>query len=351
MKTGYIAAAIIVIIIIIVALFLLFYPANKTALTTPNKGSGSAPIVSQKFSQQFCVNGPGNATMTGFALSHGIECFRTDISLNPNEVSSISNESAKGAQYLGILDYVTLGAQPSQSGCVSGCNWTLATWNASVASAVANYPEVNEWEIYNEPLAGLFVSGYDNGSALNYFNMIRSASMIIKAKEPNATIVCFGGAQMYPAQSIEYEYPFYQQVWAYGASKYCDAISLHTYSLPYYNLNQTVIGNVTLAQFYNYTLFLYENLTGKPIWITETGITSNNWTAGLNLSQQKQASFLNQDVILLSEHQYVKKIYWFDLEDAPSGGQEYGLLNGSMQPKPAWYSFLHFVDNSTAQSN
>jgi hypothetical protein len=281
------------------------------------------------------------------AVGKGISCFRTDISLNENEVSFVANESRSGANYLGILDYQTVGAQPSRSGCVSGCNWTLGQWNASVSNAIAAYPEINTWEIWNEPLGEEFADGYENGSALNYFNMIRSAYTIIKNREPNSTIVCFGGAQVYPFSVVEIEYQFYSRVWSYGASGYCDAISLHAYTAPYYNFSQDISGQATLEQEYNYTLNLYENLTGKPIWITETGIPSNNWTAGINLSEQRQASFLTQDLDFFASHPFVKRIYWFHLVGY-AGGADYGLLNATtMAPKPSWYSFLGFVHNST----
>ncbi len=343
MKTKIAIVTLSLLVLVAIALFV-FMGVNRA----PTGDTTTLQQVPHSFSQRFCVNGPGNGTVTDFALKNGINCFRTDIFLSSNEISSISNGTKKGAQYLGILDYNTVGAQPSGNGCVSGCNWTLADWNASVANAIRDYPDVNEWEIYNEPLASIFISGYDNGSALNYFNMIKGAYTIIKSKEPNSTVVCFGGAMMYPVQSAAADYQFYKAVWQYGASRYCDAISLHAYSLPYYDLNQSVYGNVTLGQLYNYTLFMYENMTGKPIWITETGITSNNWVQGLNMSQQKQASFLMQDFGLFASHPYVKRVYWFNLQGPASGNTpDYGLLNaGTLQPKPAFGAFLYFSRNS-----
>lgn len=342
MRSSYIAAIAIVLIIAVSACILIYEGQQHTAAAT------HAAAAVQRYNQTFCVNGlPQNYTALGIASSNGIDCFRTDISFTPQQLAFVSNATADGAQYLGILDYNTVGAQISDGACASGCNWTLATWNASVANAVREYPGVTAWEIWNEPLASLFASGYDNGSALNYFNMIRSASTIIKAHNPNATVVCFGGAELYPLQEVEYEYEFYSQVWQLGAAKYCDAISVHVYSLPYDNLNQTLGEGFTLGMFYNATLNVYENMTHKPIWITETGIPSNNFTAGLNLSEQDQASFLNQDMQFFSKYPFVRRIYWFDFWDSPGGTQDYGLLNGSLQPKPAWYSFVRFVGNST----
>ncbi len=307
-----------------------------------NGGYAATMHPNRKFSQSFCLNAAQNSTAMDMAVYNGIDCFRTDISFNKSEVGFIANESKLGAHYLGILDYQTVGAQPSQGGCVSGCNWTLSEWNASVSNAIADYPEINAWEIWNEPLVGMFSSGYENESALNYFNMIKSAYTIIKHREPNSTVVCFGGADF-----SEADFQFYSEVWSYGATNYCDAISLHVYTTPYYNFSQVVYGQNTIGQYLNADLNSYENLTGKPIWITETGIPSNNGNGWTNMSEQRQASFLVQDLDFFASHPFVKRIYWFHLVGY-AGISDYGLLNAStMKPKPAWYSFLDFVHNST----
>lgn len=301
-----------------------------------------------KFSQSFCLNS-GNASAQQIAIENGITCFRTDIGLNQNEMSFISNTSNEGAQYLGILDYATLGVQIVNGSCVSKCNWTLNDWNASVENAIADYPEVHTWEIWNEPLVPIFSSGYENMSALNYYKMIRSAYTIIKARRPNDTVVCFGGAFIFPFSDVQAEYPFYLQVWNYGASKYCDAISLHSYTLPYYNLTQPVYSSgADIESEYNYTLNLFENMTRKPIWITETGTVSNNGTSSVNDLNDQQAAFLTQEFNFFSRYPFVKRVYWFHLADSYGQGQNYGLLDNTLQPKPAWYSFLYFVKNETS---
>src|SRR5207302_4187259 len=104
----------------------------------------------------------------------------------------------------------------------------------------------------------------------------------------------FGGAQLYPVTYVGKEYSFYYQVWNHGASKYCDAISLHAYSHEFYNLNQEPYANTTMARVFNFTINLYQNMTNKPIWITETGVPSGNWPR-YNLTEQNQARFLTQE--------------------------------------------------------
>ena len=225
----------------------------------------------------------------------------------------------------------------------SGCNWSLNDWNASVYNALSEYPEVNTWEIWNEPLVPNFASGYENGSAMDYYEMIKSAYTIIKSREPNSTVVCFGGAQLFPMSVVRYEYQFYSRVWQYGASRYCDAVSVHYYSQPLYNMSQHAEYGMSLGQELNLTLSTYENLTGKPIWVTETGYASN----GTARSDQLQAAALRQSMGFLSKYGFVKRIYWFHLAGA-SGTVDFGLLNqNTLQPKPAWGSFMYFVSNES----
>ncbi|MGI0100287.1 MAG: glycosyl hydrolase [Candidatus Micrarchaeaceae archaeon] len=335
------SAIIAIIIIVVIAVLAVSYLVYKAGTGRQSQAAFS----NRTYSQKFCVNAVQNASAMQEALANGITCFRTDIALNSSKEDYVSNITNEGGQFLGILDYETVGAQPSPSGCVSGCNWTLADWNASVYNAVLDYPEVDEWEIWNEPLVLNFASGYENGSALDYYDMIKSAYLIIKKNDPNSTVVCFGGAELYPFSYVQQEYAFYSAVWGYGASQYCDAISLHAYTGASYDLNQS-IGGATVYDEYNYTLNLYENLTNKPIWITETGIPSNNWTTGINLSEQKQASFIVQDMEFFGNYSFVKRVYWFNLEDGGSG-PDYGLLGANANPKPSWNAFLHFVGNST----
>ena len=337
-------AVILVLLAIVACAFVYTYSIGRQT------GRGSRTGNSTRFNQSFCLNAVQNSTAVLFSISNGTSCFRIDVRLNYTEAGFVSNMSAHGADFLGILDYDTVGAHPSGTGCVAGCNWTLDTWNSSVREALKEYPEIHEWEIYNEPLVSNFASGYENGSARDYFNMIKSAYAIIKSTEPNATIVCFGGAQLFPVSAFEYEYPFYKKVWEYGASKYCSAVSLHIYSLPYYSLSQQVAPGVTLEEEYNYTLYSYENMTGKPVWITETGIPSNNGTDGLSISESNQASFLYQDFSFLASRKSVSRVYWFHLVGDARLGNDYGLLNRTtLRPKPAWGVFLYFARNGTMQ--
>lgn len=296
----------------------------------------------------------GNETAMDFAVNNRVKYFRTDIRMNSTQMQNISRLSNEGVQILGILDYDTLGAQPSSSGCLSNCNWTLNDWNKTVSQAVLAYPEVHVWEIWNEPLATLFQSGFNNGSAYNYYLMAKSAYSIIKQHNSSDTVICLGGANMYSSGSApdQSSLGWTKEAWSYGLGSYCDGISLHAYtSFIYLPSQRPADASQTAGQILNESLSDYENLTGKPIWITETGLPSNNESEiGLNDSEQKQAEFVNQTLYLLLSKKYVKGVFWFNLAGYadPPYNLDFGLLNGStLEPKPSWYSFKGFLNRSS----
>ncbi|MGC8538124.1 MAG: glycosyl hydrolase [Candidatus Micrarchaeia archaeon] len=280
-----------------------------------------------------------NQSSTITALKAGIMYYRTDISQNTSQEEALSMQNRRyGAHYLGILDYDTL------PGGFSNNNWNLTTWNESVRAVVEAYPWIHSWEIWNEPWVPTFQKGYINGSAYNYYQITRSAYLIVKSAEPNATIVCFGGAPI-GSYSI---YQWYSDVWGYGAGKYCNAISIHAYPPTAGPMNQS------LVQTWSAWISKYEALTGKPIWITEFGIPSSS-NASVGYSQSNQEEFMVQAFDLFSKYPYIKRVYWYDLWGLSDGpvGNDFGLLNlsdpVSGKPSLAWYSFLSIYNRSMSK--
>src|SRR5208283_309288 len=143
-------------------------------------GLSSASVVKipENVSAIVGVGTHGNASSETKALVSGVRYYRTDITLNGNQIDQTMSENRQfGAQYLGILDYETL------AGFGANDSWNLGSWNASVSSALQKYPEIRTWEIWNEPWVRMFQTGYMNGSAYNYYEVTKSAYEIIKAKE------------------------------------------------------------------------------------------------------------------------------------------------------------------------
>ncbi|MCW6159563.1 MAG: glycosyl hydrolase [Candidatus Micrarchaeales archaeon] len=355
MRNGTVILAVLALAAVIVAVsaFLGLSPQHvtTTAASTTLRAATTVPVQSSG-NVIFGVAASTNISAVRMAISNGIGYFRTDIANNRNQEKFISNVTAAGGHYIGILDYETVGAGTSPYGCISGCNWTLSDWNASVENAVLLYPEVHVWEIWNEPQFNEWQSGFLNGSVHNYFLMLKSAYSIIKAHNATDTVLCLGGDNIYTGgRGPSYaDYLWAQQLWSYGASDYCDAISLHAYTSFTFLMTSSPDGaNQTMGSMYNETIGAYENLTGKPIWITEVGIPSNNGTgtpASLNDSIAKQSEFLNQTYSLLLAKPYIKGIFWFNLigYEHPPYEIDYGLLNATtLRPKPSFYDLIRFM--------
>ncbi|MFI5412493.1 MAG: glycosyl hydrolase, partial [Candidatus Micrarchaeales archaeon] len=296
-------------------------------------------------------------------ISDGVKYFRTRASYNSWDINAMqSNSTMYNAQYLLILSGPVILPSPVMSqnvlsnGCLANCNWTLNDWKAGVANTVKNYPFVTTWEIWNEPEGVRFQSGYENGNAIHYFNMIKSASKIIKAANPNAIVVCFGGAAINSANQLAW----YTSVWNMGASKYCDAISLHAYLNGNENLS-TIISkgrgikeNISVE--WNADINKYESLTHKPIWITETGMPAsiqNKFGATYTLSDSIQNQYLDQAFTSFISNKNVTRIYWFDaygLSDMPFG-KDFGLYNyTTLNPRASLNTFMSFYNNSNSKA-
>jgi hypothetical protein len=241
----------------------------------------------------------------------------------------------------------------SHGASISSCEWTLSDWDEKVSQAVNTYPNVHVWEIWNEPewYEGGYLCCDDNVTRMadHYFNMLRDAYKIIKTHNPSDIVIAFGGNTLnyWSPDNWDWIWQFTQQVWKLGAANYCDAISLHAYTHGYtYLLNETLWG-VTGSQYWTMALTSYETLTGKPVWITETGLASN----GGGVGQERQAAFLNQSFTFFSQLPYVKAVFWFIIEgndnaDLVSTGSDMGLITmgplNQQTPKPAFYMFQAF---------
>ena len=160
--------------------------------------------------------------------------------------------------------------------------------------------------------------------------MLKDTYNIVKQHDASDIVIAFGGNDFFdPTQLALYNtgsfadasYRNAAQVWAYGAANYCDAISLHAYADNTGNawlLNETptrngVTSKFTIQQLWNGSIKAYEQLTGKPIWFTETGEPidsppNDSTPPTISNSLQKQAVFLNQTFNLLSSIHLLEQI-------------------------------------------
>lgn len=287
-----------------------------------------------------------------------IDYVRTPVYADPKWKSAVYDPAVKDKMpMLGILmgDFIWAGpGAPYKAG------WTLDDWNSAVQAAVEQYPEIHIWEVWNEP--GLYGTplrtipqekGYFMGDAGNYLEMLKSAYGIIKKHSSSDTVIGLGGAGLFRPNNYvaKCETDFAQSVCGNGGLNFMDAISVHAYTAMQHLLTEGHSwSSETLAQVWSNNLDAYEKLAGKPIWVTEVGLPSNDTDQVKGMSPEMQARFMNQALNLLLSKQYVKSIMWWNLMGPSKMQRDFGLIdytNGTV--KPAMNEMMRFKTEQPQQ--
>lgn len=184
----------------------------------------------------------------------------------------------------------------------------------------AKYPQIETFEILNEPDISAFWSGDIKAAA--YANVVKKASEAIKAANPNAKVVAGAAGNKGNGYSGNYVGELFEN----GIYSYIDAFSHH----PYFRQDPK-------DGFINYA---YENGTKeleamggwKEVYLTETGVSS----AGI--SETKQAEYDVKTLILADIGGYDETILYnfIDTNDDPSDWNgSLGIMYSDFTPKPA----------------
>ena len=225
------------------------------------------------------------------------------------------------------------------------CNFTLNEWESAVSSNVSKYaPYVDAWEIWNEPtsptypLLDLNLTNIDTERNMAtivdfYYNMTKTASIIIHENDLNATILLLGGMNLYSAGAPNFglDWDFSSQLADRGIGQYGDAISLHAYPWTSDSANAFLVN-------YSDSLSRYQELfSNHELWVTETGQKLNNG------SEVIQAGYLNQAFdFFKGKADYV---FWYALHDDYFDDRidYFGLVDDNMQPREAYTAFQNSV--------
>ena len=244
-----------------------------------------------------------------------INWVRVDATI-PHLNNIVPMANSYGIKVLAILDYQTMQ--------VYGKTFTLQEWNQTVEMYVQQYRTIQAWEIRNEPT--IFLYGFNNGSAYNYFLLLKSAYRIIKSINPNAIVIGLGGVYLEDINWVK-------QVISYGGLNYCDVVSLHLYPSM---VSLKDFGNL-YTNMYSYTINSYMQILGnKPIWITETGLMSSNTTNyAENMGNQSQYIYTTMNLLKSFN---IKNVFWYAWQDSSTAGT-WGLVNVNGTLKPSYYAW------------
>ena len=195
-------------------------------------------------------------------------------------------------------------------------------WRTFV-TAIANHSKnsahghVKRWEMWNEPQN----SFYWSGTTAQLVRMTRDAWLILKAVDPDATVVSPGTGLVYDASHWTSDYL------ANGALPYLDVIAFHGYvegKCPDTEPDTSVLGS-EIANFR--AMLASHGASDKPLWDTESSWGNTSDTCFTDADSQ--AAFVAQSYLLHWSNQ-IDRYYWYQW-DNPGFGTLWKQSGGSGQ--------------------
>lgn len=199
-------------------------------------------------------------------------------------------------------------------------------WANDLKALVASHPDITYWQVWNEPNEVLF--WYPEPNAVQYSDLLKKSYTAIKQANPNAKVVVGGLSGINPALR-----QFLRDIYANGARNYFDILALHPYGQPN--------GPATYLKDYLYDIKNIMDANGdlgKPVWITEIGWPTFTNQFGF-VPQETQAQFLQETYDIARKLPFVKKVFWYRLQDVNEG---MGILG-----KPAEAVYKNLKSQST----
>ena len=205
-----------------------------------------------------------------------------------------------------------------------------AEWREIAGIVAERYPEAAAIEIWNEPnYPGFWHSGPDPA---RYTELLASAHEAIKSHNPSMTVV--GGALSghdRTADGVISSAAFTRAIYDQGAARSMDALSFH----PYMDRPDPAIIAAKVD-----ALRAVRDSFGdhdKPLWITETGLTTSGPDA---VTEQQQADALGATYRLLAGMADVDAVMVHSLiepdRDASDPETGFGVLRRDLSAKPAF---------------
>lgn len=201
-----------------------------------------------------------------------------------------------------------------------------------VARTVARYPDIQYWELWNEP----DLPGCWHGTPAQYARLLARTYQAVKRANPAAQVVlgglALGGRGVNPdflaAILADPDHP---------ATRSFDVMNFHFYGSRAEAARRMSVVRDTLARF---------GAADKPIWVTKAGYPSDprEQTGRQFQGAEGQANWLRDHLPYLLELG-AERVLWFKLIDteADAGAVSYGLLDRDATPNPAYEAYRDVI--------
>ncbi len=197
---------------------------------------------------------------------------------------------------------------------------------------VKRYPQIDHWEIWNEPDNPQFWLPHPDPYA--YANLLSIVSAEVSQVSPSAKIL-LGGINPYDTW-------FLRVIAEVGAWWAFDIINIHPYVDPFIPEANGGIGDQAAANIRSITNWAGE----KPIWVTEFGwsaIPSQRDPIGLT-TEHDQANYLVRGSVMLRAAG-AERVLWYSIKDEVHNG--YGMMRFASnyddysQPRASYTAFVN----------
>jgi endo-1,4-beta-mannosidase len=216
----------------------------------------------------------------------------------------------------------------------------LDDWREFVELFARRYPRMAGVEVWNEPNMSWF---WKPGPDPNlYMDLVREARAAVKSVDPGIPVAGGSIANTGTTNSTQMSLvDFTRAIYREGAKSSLDAVSIHPYP------NSLDTGRITRNLDQVRGVLREFGDTGKPLWVTEIGLSSKGSGSSFAVTEKEQADGLvaiyrtlrqQPDVTVALFHTLVEPISkWYanpaDPRDQTVG---FGVLRQDLTPKPAF---------------
>ncbi len=245
--------------------------------------------------------------------------------------------------YLGIGGVPRWASQaPAESDYWAYAPTNMVDWETHVAMMGQRYMDsVAHWEIGNEPDWEFWKS--DMPTYVQYLQVAHG-----KLKEINAgNRVILGGLAsdgVHPPElRVGAEEHSLQKMYDAGVQDYFDIMGLHPYPGDSEHSTVAAVDKINTA----YDVMVANGDGGKPIWLTEIGMTT--WGAD-PAALADQAFILTNVYTELIKHPRIEKIFWYNYRCQSGFGDwedNFGVVNSDFTPRPAYTALSNVAKTTT----